>query len=96
MANTKTVEDKVEIITEDEFLFQMRNELKNIDKQKKVYVDTLNKIVTYQSFGFAVNYYYNHTQKKYECEFIKKGKIGFEQNRPYEPSKNMIKKVNKK
>ena len=79
MANTKTVEDKVEIITEDEFLFQMRNELKNIDKQKKVYIDTINKIMVYKSFNFAINYYYNHTQQTYECDFIKKGKIGFKQ-----------------
>ena len=79
MDKTKTIDDKIVSITEDEFLFNIQRELKAINKQKKKYIDTLNKIVTYQSFGFAINYYYNHTQKKYECEFIKKRKIGFEQ-----------------
>jgi len=95
MVETETIDDKIEVITEDEFLFNIQRELKAIDKQKKKYIDTLNKIQTYSSFGFAINYYYNHTRKKYECEFIKKGKIGFEQNRTYEPSKNMVKKLKK-
>ena len=79
MDKTKTINDKIVSITEDEFLFNIQRELKTINKQKKKYINTLNKIQTYSVFGFAINYYYNHTQKKYECEFIKKGKIGFEQ-----------------
>jgi len=81
MVNKKGIEDKVESVSEDEFLFQIEKMLTKINKQKRKYINVVNKIYEHKSFGFAVNYYYNHTQKKYECDFIKKGKIGFEQNK---------------
>ena len=80
MEKEEVLEDKLISVTEDEFLFNIQRELEKIDKQKKMYIDAINKISMYKAFGFAINYYYNDTQKKYECEFIKKGKIGFKQD----------------
>jgi len=80
MVEKEQLEDKLELISEDEFLFQIERELRKIDNKKKKYINTINKIMKYKSFNFAINYYYNKTQQTYECEFIKKGKIGFKQN----------------
>lgn len=90
----KSIDDKVADVlipvTEDEFLMSIHKSLKIIEKQKDKYIKALNDLQTYKAFNYAINYYYNQTKKTYECEFVKKGKIGFEQSRPYEPGKNII------
>ena len=78
----ESIEDKVSDVMipveENEFLLYITKEVDKLRNKIHTYTNYINKIQTYQALGFNLYYYYNETKNKYECEFEKKTKIGFE------------------